>query len=115
MGPQQNQIKSGSPNQKKKSNNQRNIGTDIIQKPHIVVPYHRGLSESFKKVCSNHGVQVYFKGGTTIKNLLMAPKDQDPMQKRSGVSIDINVTGWHVMRNTLVNHQEHLERGSKNI
>ena len=31
------------------------------------------------------GVQVYFKGGTTIKNLLMVPKDQDPMQKRSGV------------------------------
>ena len=28
---------------------------------------------------------MYFKGGTTIKNLLMAPKDQDPMQKRSGV------------------------------
>ena len=30
-------------------------------------------------------MQVYFKGGTTIKNLLMAPKDQDPMPKRSGV------------------------------
>ena len=36
-------------------------------------------------MCSNHGVQVYFKGGTTIKNLLMAPKDQGPMQKSSGV------------------------------
>ena len=66
-------IKSRSQNQKKNSNNQRNTGNDIIQKPHIVVPYHRGLSESFRKVCSNHGVQVYFKGGTTIKNLLMAP------------------------------------------
>ena len=30
-------------------------------------------------------VQGYFKGGTTIKNLLMAPKDQVPMRKRSGV------------------------------
>ena len=78
-------IKSRSQTQKKNSDNQKNTGTNIIQKPHIVVPYHRGLSESFKKVCSNHGVQVYFKGGTTIKNLLMAPKDQDPMQKRSGV------------------------------
>ena len=28
---------------------------------------------------------MYFKGGTTIKNLLMAPKYQDPMLKRSGV------------------------------
>ena len=47
--------------------------------------YQRGLTESFRKVCSNHGVQVYFKGGTTIRNLLMAPMDQDPMRKRSGV------------------------------
>ena len=78
-------IKSRHQTQKKISNNKKNTGTDNIQKPHIVVPYHRGFSESFKKVCSNHGVQVYFKGGTTIKNLLRAPKDQDPMQKRSGV------------------------------
>ena len=38
-----------------------------------------------KKVCSKHGVQVYFKGGTTIKNLKMAPNDQDPIEKKSGV------------------------------
>ena len=29
--------------------------------------------------------------------------------------IDTIVTGWSVMRNILVNPQEHLERGSKNI
>ena len=71
--------------QKKSSNSKKNTGIDNIQKPHIVVPYHRGLSESFKKVCSSHGVQVYFKGDITIKNLLMSSKDQDPIQKRSGV------------------------------
>ena len=48
----------------------------------MIVPYYKGLNESLKKVCSNHGVQVYFKGGTTIKNLLKAPKDQDPIQKK---------------------------------
>ena len=32
-----------------------------------------------------HGVQVYFKGGNTIKNLLMAPKDKDPIMNKSGV------------------------------
>ena len=78
-------IKSRNPIQMKSSNSKKNTGTDNIQKLHVVVPYCRGLSESFKKVCSSHGVQVYFKGGTTIKNLLMAPKDQDPIQKRSGV------------------------------
>ena len=30
-------------------------------------------------------MQVYFKGGNTIKNLLMAPKDKDPIMKKSGV------------------------------
>ena len=82
-------IKSRNLTKKKNNNNQNKnknkSGTDTIQKPHIIVPYHRWFSESFKKVCSNHGVQVYFKGGTTIKNLLMAPKDQDPMKKRSGI------------------------------
>ena len=28
---------------------------------------------------------MYFKGGNTIKNLLMAPKDKDPLMKKSGV------------------------------
>ena len=30
-------------------------------------------------------MKVYFKGGTTTKNHLMAPKDKDPIQKKSGV------------------------------
>ena len=54
-------------------------------RPHITVPYYRGLSESVKQRCKNYGVQVYFRGGTTIKNLLMVPKDLDPMMKKSGV------------------------------
>ena len=29
-------------------------------KPHITVPYYRGLSESVKNRCKNYGVQVYF-------------------------------------------------------
>ena len=54
-------------------------------KSYIVVPYYIGLSESIKNIGSKYGVQVYFKGGTTIKNLLMSPKDKDPIQKQSGV------------------------------
>ena len=78
-------IKTRNPAQNKDRCNKTNSGTNINQKPYTVVPYYRGLSASLKNVCSKHGVQVYFKGGTTIKNLLMAPKDQDPMQKKSGV------------------------------
>ena len=108
-------IKSRNPTKMKNNNNQNKPGTDTTQKPHIIVPHHRGLSESFKKVCSNHGVQVYFKGGTTIKNLLMAPKDQDPMKKRSGVTYRYKCNRVECNDNTLVNHPEHLERGSRNI
>ena len=86
MGPQQNENKIKKSNQKEEQQQPKEYwNCDTIQKPHIVVPYYRGLSESFKKVCSNHGVQVHFKGGTTIKNLLVASKDQGSMQNRSGV------------------------------
>ena len=67
--------------------------TSKRQRPYIVVPYAKGLSESLKNICKNHGVQVHFKGGNTIKSILMAPKDKDPITKMSGSSIDINVTG----------------------
>ena len=51
----------------------------------MVVPYHQGLSERIKKSCEKFGVQVYFKGGQTIKGLLMAPKEKDPITNKSGV------------------------------
>ena len=51
----------------------------------MVVPYHQGLSERIKKTCKKYGVQVHFKGGQTIKGLLMAPKDKDPITNKSGV------------------------------
>ena len=38
-----------------------------------------------RKSAATYGVQVFFRGGNTIKNLLMAPKDKDPMMKKSGV------------------------------
>ena len=34
---------------------------------HMVVPYSQGISESFKNICKKYGIQVYFKGGKTIK------------------------------------------------
>ena len=68
-----------------KSKNTNNNNSNQSQKPYMVVPYHKGVSESLKKTCNKHGIQVYFKGGRTIKSLLMAPKDQDPILKKSEV------------------------------
>ena len=78
-------IKMNNPAHKKNKNKTSSTQQNNIPKPHITVPYYKGLSESVKKRWSNYGIQVYFKGGTTVKNLLMAPKDIDPMMKKSGV------------------------------
>ena len=36
-------------------------------------------------ICQKYGVQVHFKRGTTLKNLLVSPKDKDTITKKSSV------------------------------
>ena len=48
-----------------------------------VVPYTRGLSEKFKRICNSLGIQVHFKGNNTIQTLVMDPKDN--IFQKSGV------------------------------
>ena len=57
----------------------------IKKKCHIVVPYSQGICKSVKTICKKYGVQVHFKGGTTLKNLLVSPKDKDTITKKSSV------------------------------
>ena len=57
----------------------------VKTKGHIVIPYTQGLCESIKRICGRYGIQTHFKGGSTIKNLLVSPKDKDPMVNQSGV------------------------------
>ena len=52
---------------------------------HIVVPYSQGLCDSYKNICRKYGVQVHFKGGNTLKNLLMFPKDREAKTKQSNI------------------------------
>ena len=70
-------------------NNQGTTGTQAVTnevktKGHVVIPYTQGLCESIKKICGRFGIQTHFKGGSTIKNLLVSPKDKDPMVSQSG-------------------------------
>ena len=51
----------------------------------VVIPYTKGIAESIKHICGKCGIQVHFKGNTTIKQVLMKPKDQDPKDMKSGV------------------------------
>ena len=49
----------------------------------VVIPFTKGTAESFKHICGKYGIKVHFKGNTTIKQLLMKQKDQDPKDKKS--------------------------------
>ena len=77
---------------------------------HMLVPYQQGLSERIKNTCKKYGVQVHFKGGQTIKGLLMVPKDKDPITTKVGSSTDTNVVKMGVEKNTLESLQEPLWR-----
>ena len=52
---------------------------------HIVIPYIQGLGENIKHICTKYGIQTYFKGNSTFKQMLIRPKDQDPREKKIGV------------------------------
>ena len=65
--------------------NQSTRTNQTEKKCHIVVPYSQGLCESYKTTCSKYGVQVHFKGGNTLKNLLMFPKDKDAITKQNNI------------------------------
>ena len=92
-------IRMKTPAHKNQQKNKSYMNGNQKQNPYIVVPYYKGLSENLKRTCQKYGVQVYFKGGNTIKSLLMAPKDKDPLIFRVESSIGTNVTGWSAMRN----------------
>ena len=66
------------------NNNAQSANHGVQSKGHIVIPYTQGLCESIKKICGRYGIQTRFKGGRTIKNLLVSLKDKDPMVNQSG-------------------------------
>ena len=52
---------------------------------HIVIPYVQGIFKSLKNICGKHGVTVHFKGGQTLKNILVSPKDKDGMVNKNSI------------------------------
>ena len=51
----------------------------------VIIPYTQGIAESFKKISGKYGIQTYFKGNTTVQQILMKPKDKDHKDKKSRV------------------------------
>ena len=44
-----------------------------------------GMGESLKKICRRHGVDMHFKGGRTLKNILVSPKDEEKITNKNCV------------------------------
>ena len=61
--------------------NNRHIHSSTKKKCYIVVPCAEGTCESFKTIWQKFRVQLHFKGGTTLKNLLVSPEDKDTITK----------------------------------
>ena len=43
----------------------------------------QGICESIKTISEKHGVDVHFKGGQTLKNILVSPKEKMLWPKKS--------------------------------
>ena len=69
------------------SSNQENNRSNNTTKRNItlVVPYIKGISEKFKKLCKSKGIHVHFKGSNTLRTHLVSPKDKDLKTQKSGI------------------------------
>ena len=50
-----------------------------------MVSYSQGIGESLKNICKKHGVDIHLKGGQTLKNILVSPKDKDKITGKNSV------------------------------
>ena len=62
----------------------KDTNKDKYSKGHIGIPYTQGLGESINKICSKYGIQTCFKGKRTSKEMVVKPKDKDPIDRKSG-------------------------------
>ena len=82
--------------QKRKTNtNQGTINntnkSGSYNKPYIVIPCIQGIGETCKNICRKHGVEMLFKGGNTIKDLLVYPKVKMHLEKECS---DLQIQVW---------------------
>ena len=58
---------------------------DHLRGPVITLPYVRGLSEAVRRVLTPLELRVSFRPNTTLKQLLVRPKDRTPTEELAGV------------------------------
>ena len=57
----------------------------FIEGARVVIPYIKGLSEQDRHTIAKYRVRVFFKGTSTIKSLLMHPKDPIPDVQKTDI------------------------------
>ena len=97
------------------------LAPDQSQGPGVTLPYVRGLSESIRRILTPLGVRVSFRPNTTLRQLLVKPKDRVPMDKRAAVvyqipcancpAIYVGQTG-RCLGKRIKEHQQAVEAGN---
>ena len=83
---------------------------------YMVVPYHQGLGERIKRTCKQiWGSGVLLKEDKPSEASLCLPRTRILSQTKVESYIDINAVNMGVMKNTLENLPEILQKGSRNI
>ena len=62
-------------NPNRKPTKSKTIYRKLLEGTRVVIPYIKGLSEQYRHVLAKYRVRVFFKGTSTIKSVLMHPKD----------------------------------------
>ncbi|XP_072020645.1 uncharacterized protein [Amphiura filiformis] len=56
---------------------------------YITLPFIEGLSQKLQRIFKSYGVATSFRPHSTLRKLLVAPKDPTPTEKKSGVVYEI--------------------------
>ncbi|KAI8513697.1 hypothetical protein Bbelb_080210 [Branchiostoma belcheri] len=59
----------------------------------VVLLYIKDLSEALRRIFISHGIATCFKPTTTIRHILVVPKDKTPKEKKCGVIYHIPCQG----------------------
>ena len=71
---------------KQKTNKKPNPSmVKFIEGARVVIPYIKGPSEQYRHTLAKYRVRVFFKGTSTIKSLLMHPKDPIPDEHKTDI------------------------------
>ena len=63
-------------------------------------PIQKDFGKKVKKTCNNLGIQVHFKGNSTIQTILMTPKDKENKCQKVGLYTGSSTHTVNAWKNT---------------